>query len=198
LSKTEYGSITITINTKFQWERWLEVVYRASKTIDGEVNISRNTGEVAVVLPNGKYTHKNHPGSHHRPPRLKNYILDLAREKFPNSLHPDDVDPTKIGLKWSSVPGAFFELVRENKLIRTGPKGYTIPDKPKSPSKDVRPWSEEDKENLRRYSEQETPVSEISMFMNRTPGAIRQKALSMGLPIGSRRPKPKPQPGAMK
>jgi hypothetical protein len=48
-------------------------------------------------------------------------------------------------------------------------------------------WSKQHVSDLRAHSKKKTPVVQISKSMKRTPGAIRQKALSLGLAIGHRR-----------
>jgi hypothetical protein len=40
---------------------------------------------------------------------------------------------------------------------------------------------------LKAHSKAKSPVKKISKVMKRTIGAIRQKALKLGLPIGHRR-----------
>ena len=41
--------------------------------------------------------------------------------------------------------------------------------------------------DLKAHSKSKTPVAKISKAMKRTSGAIRQKALSLGIAIGHRR-----------
>jgi hypothetical protein len=48
-------------------------------------------------------------------------------------------------------------------------------------------WTKQHVSDLKAHSKSKTPVAKISKSMKRTPGAIRQKALSLGLPIGHRR-----------
>jgi hypothetical protein len=48
-------------------------------------------------------------------------------------------------------------------------------------------WSKEHVRDLKAHSKSKTPVEKISKAMKRTPGAIRQKALALGIPIGHRR-----------
>ena len=48
-------------------------------------------------------------------------------------------------------------------------------------------WSKEHVRDLKAHSRAKTPVSKISRALKRTEGAIRQKALILGLPIGHRR-----------
>jgi hypothetical protein len=50
-----------------------------------------------------------------------------------------------------------------------------------------RPWTKADVTVLKKHSQKKTAVAEISRFMKRTHGAIRQKALSLNLSIGHRR-----------
>jgi hypothetical protein len=48
-------------------------------------------------------------------------------------------------------------------------------------------WTKEHVRDLKDHSKTKTPVVNISKAMKRTPGAIRQKALSLGIAIGHRR-----------
>jgi hypothetical protein len=50
-----------------------------------------------------------------------------------------------------------------------------------------RPWTEADVSALIKHSRIKTSVAGISQSMQRTPGAIRQKALSLNMSIGHRR-----------
>ena len=50
-----------------------------------------------------------------------------------------------------------------------------------------RPWTKADVTALKRHSQKKTTVAEISRFLQRTHGAIRQRALSLNLSIGHRR-----------
>ena len=50
-----------------------------------------------------------------------------------------------------------------------------------------RPWTKADVTVLKKHSQKKTAVADISRFMKRTHGAIRQKALSLNLSIGHRR-----------
>jgi hypothetical protein len=50
-----------------------------------------------------------------------------------------------------------------------------------------RAWAKEDVAALKQHSRQKTPVTQIARTLKRSAGAIRQKALSLGLPIGHRR-----------
>jgi hypothetical protein len=50
-----------------------------------------------------------------------------------------------------------------------------------------RPWTKEHVTDLRGHSGSKTPVARISKLTKRTPGALRQKALELGLPLGHRR-----------
>jgi hypothetical protein len=49
-----------------------------------------------------------------------------------------------------------------------------------------RPWSKEDVRELRAHSRSKSPVKKIVRAMKRTAGALRQKARSLGLPLGHR------------
>jgi len=50
-----------------------------------------------------------------------------------------------------------------------------------------RAWSKGEVTALRGHSKKKTPVASISRTLKRSSGAIRQKALTLGLPIGHRR-----------
>jgi hypothetical protein len=47
-----------------------------------------------------------------------------------------------------------------------------------------REWSAQDERELRKYSKSKTPVKDISKALKRTPGALRQKARSLGISLG--------------
>jgi hypothetical protein len=49
------------------------------------------------------------------------------------------------------------------------------------------PWTKQDEQELRRHSKNKSPLKTIAQSMKRTPGALRQKAFSLGLPLGHRR-----------
>ena len=48
------------------------------------------------------------------------------------------------------------------------------------------PWTKEDVRELKQHSRSKSPVKRISRAMKRTPGALRQKAFSLGLSLGHR------------
>ena len=48
-------------------------------------------------------------------------------------------------------------------------------------------WTKQQVSELRKHSREKSPVSKIAKLFKRSVGAIRQKALSLGLPIGHRR-----------
>jgi len=50
-----------------------------------------------------------------------------------------------------------------------------------------RAWTKQHDQELRAHSRSKTPVARISKLTKRTPGALRQKALELGLPLGHRR-----------
>jgi hypothetical protein len=50
-----------------------------------------------------------------------------------------------------------------------------------------REWTKENVRELRQHSRAKTPVARISKLTKRTVGALRQKALHLGLPLGHRR-----------
>jgi hypothetical protein len=49
------------------------------------------------------------------------------------------------------------------------------------------PWTKEDLRALKAHSKARTPVAEVAKAMRRTEGAVRQKALSIGIGLGHRR-----------
>jgi len=51
----------------------------------------------------------------------------------------------------------------------------------------VRPWTKEDFRNLKAHSKARTSVAKISKEMKRTVGALRQKAILLGIGLGHRR-----------
>jgi hypothetical protein len=51
----------------------------------------------------------------------------------------------------------------------------------------IRYWSTQDHRDLKAHSKAKTSVAKISKVMKRTVGAIRQKALKLGIAIGHRR-----------
>ena len=50
-----------------------------------------------------------------------------------------------------------------------------------------REWTNENLRELKAYSKAKTPVAKISKLTKRTVGALRQKALHLGLSLGHRR-----------
>jgi hypothetical protein len=48
-------------------------------------------------------------------------------------------------------------------------------------------WTKANVAELKKYSKEKLPVAKISKAMKRTAGALRQKALHLGLPLGHRR-----------
>jgi hypothetical protein len=50
-----------------------------------------------------------------------------------------------------------------------------------------REWSAQDERALRKHSRSKTPVKKISRDLKRTPGALKQKARGLGIPLGHRR-----------
>jgi hypothetical protein len=51
----------------------------------------------------------------------------------------------------------------------------------------TRAWSKDDHRELERHSKAKTRVSVISRAMKRSVGALRQRALKLGLGLGHRR-----------
>ena len=54
-----------------------------------------------------------------------------------------------------------------------------------------RGWTRTDVKELRRHSKDKTRVTTISRALKRTPGALRQKARALGIPLGHQRTKKK-------
>ena len=54
-----------------------------------------------------------------------------------------------------------------------------------------REWSGAEVKELKKHSKGKTPVKTVSRALKRTPGALRQKALALGIPLGHRRSKKK-------
>ena len=52
-----------------------------------------------------------------------------------------------------------------------------------------REWTRDEVKELRRHSKDKTRVKAISRALKRTPGAVRQKAYALGIPVGHRRTK---------
>ena len=50
-----------------------------------------------------------------------------------------------------------------------------------------REWTKEDLREIKGHSRARTPVAKMSKLMKRTVGALRQKALHLGLSLGDRR-----------
>jgi hypothetical protein len=54
-----------------------------------------------------------------------------------------------------------------------------------------RDWTRAEVKELKKHSKDKTRVQTISRSLKRTPGALRQKALTLGIPLGHRRSKKK-------
>jgi hypothetical protein len=54
-----------------------------------------------------------------------------------------------------------------------------------------RGWTHAEVKELKQYSKDKTRVKTISRALKRTPGALRQKARVLGIPLGHRRSKSK-------
>ena len=50
-----------------------------------------------------------------------------------------------------------------------------------------REWTKQDVREIKGHSRARTPVAKMSKLMKRTVGALRQKALHLGLSLGHRR-----------
>ena len=54
-----------------------------------------------------------------------------------------------------------------------------------------RDWTRADVKELKKHSKDKTRVKTVSRALKRTPGALRQKARALGIPLGHRRIKKK-------
>ena len=54
-----------------------------------------------------------------------------------------------------------------------------------------RDWTRAEVKELKQHSKDKTRVKTISRALKRTPGALRQKARALGIPLGHRRTKKK-------
>jgi hypothetical protein len=54
-----------------------------------------------------------------------------------------------------------------------------------------RDWTRAEVKELRQHSKDKKRVTTISRALKRTPGALRQKARTLGIPLGHRRTKKK-------
>jgi NADH:ubiquinone oxidoreductase subunit len=50
-----------------------------------------------------------------------------------------------------------------------------------------RPWDKDHDRELKGHSKSKTPVTKISKSMKRTIGALRQRAMKLGISLGHRR-----------
>jgi hypothetical protein len=57
--------------------------------------------------------------------------------------------------------------------------------KKKTPGR--KPWTEDDVRELKAHSKAKTPVAKVAKTLKRTEGAVRQKALAIGIGLGHRR-----------
>lgn len=54
---------------------------------------------------------------------------------------------------------------------------------PKQPKNSGQPWSREDDALLRRLAKENTPTRVAALKLERTPGAVQQRASSIGLSL---------------
>ena len=57
----------------------------------------------------------------------------------------------------------------------------------KTKRKKYKPWLADELRALKKYSREKLPVAKIEKLMKRTAATLRQKAYSLGLPLGHRR-----------
>ena len=58
---------------------------------------------------------------------------------------------------------------------------------PKKKTPGRSPWTKDDIRQLKAHSKARTPVVNVAKAMNRTEGAVRQKAKTIGIGLGHRR-----------
>ena len=89
----------------------------------------------------------------------------------------------KASLRWSQWPKVVLSepVKKKEKLM-----AKTIATRKSIVRRD---WTRADVKELRQHSRDKTPVKTISRALRRTPGALRQKARVLGIPLGHRRPK---------
>ena len=58
---------------------------------------------------------------------------------------------------------------------------------PKKKTQARNPWTKEDIRELKAHSKARTPVAKVTKAMKRTEGAVRQKAMTIGIGLGHRR-----------
>jgi len=58
---------------------------------------------------------------------------------------------------------------------------------PKKTTPARKPWTKDDVRELKAYSKAKTPVPKVAKSLKRTEGAVRQKALAIGIGLGHRR-----------
>ena len=74
-----------------------------------------------------------------------------------------------------------------NGVVQTGIKSMAITRKKTNKRTKRVAWTKQHVNDLKTHSKSKTPVTKIAKSMKRSPGAIRQKALSLGISIGHRR-----------
>jgi len=77
-------------------------------------------------------------------------------------------------------------MARKSKKTTNAKKTANATKAPKRRTKRVE-WTAAQEKELRGHSKQKTPVTKISRAMKRTVGALRQKARTLGIPLGHRR-----------
>jgi hypothetical protein len=91
--------------------------------------------------------------------------------------------------KDTSASKCLSELVVKGLVLRLTLGVYMIPSEgPKKGEK--QPWTEENVAYIKQASIDCTPVEVIAKKLKRSPGAVRQKALDLGIPLGKRRRRP--------
>jgi hypothetical protein len=73
--------------------------------------------------------------------------------------------------------------------VRRAPhnKESLVAKKTKKAKRVRRLYTKEDIKNLRAHSKAKTPVARIAKLMRRSEATLRQKAVTMGIPLGHRR-----------
>jgi hypothetical protein len=71
-------------------------------------------------------------------------------------------------------------------LVRENQRGDAMPKAIARKKRVVRDWTRSEVKELNQHSKERTPVKTVSRALKRTPGAVRQKAHSLGIPLGHR------------
>jgi hypothetical protein len=150
------------------------------------------------------------PKEHRDPPQhrrhhrgaLQDYLLKILDDVYPKSIYYKDkrIDASIVGKSQNSVISAFCSLCKGRLAERVGGGTYrrykrhdgqtqseSIQPQESDNRVGRRPYSKNDLVSIKWHSDHKTPLRDIAGELKRSAGAIRQKALTMGLPMGHRR-----------